>query len=90
VARPMTRLDPAQLPVLSGPPRERPPRADTRIFRIWWSGKDFPEFGSRRVLGTKLGNTGWSRKGKIDLIEATDADATTGWKDVSSEFGIGA
>lgn len=62
---------------------------DTRIFRVTyaWSGV---HYANRKVLGpavaySKKHGGGW-QKGAIEKIEATNAEATAGWTDVTSEF----
>ena len=45
------------------------------------------EYGDRRVASAKCGGGGYSYKyGPVVKVEATDADATTGWTDVTDEF----
>lgn len=73
-------------------------RADTRLFRITrqfagYGSRQVPpghvEYGNKRVAATKCGAGGSSWKyGDVVKVEATDADAITGWTDVSEEFGI--
>jgi hypothetical protein len=69
-------------------------KADTRIFRITYNGSPVIHYGPRKVLGPALGylkstggRGGW-QKGAIVKVEATNAEATEGWTDVSGEFGI--
>lgn len=63
--------------------------ADTRLFRIRYSNGQV-KYGERRVLGPALSyhfkEGGGYRKGHIVAIEATNAQATSGWADVSGEF----
>lgn len=64
--------------------------ADTRIFRMTYSSGTI-KYGSRLAAGPaasyseKYGKYSY-RLGTLDTIEATDAGATTGWTDVTSEF----
>lgn len=45
------------------------------------------EYGNRQVAGNKCGGGGYSyHYGPVVKVEATDADALTGWIDVTSEF----
>lgn len=45
------------------------------------------EYGDRRVVSAKCGSGGYShRYGPVVKVEATNADATEGWTDVTSEF----
>lgn len=87
VARPLTRYVPA--PAASAPAKGK---ADTRIFRITRSGTPVIHYGPRKVLGPAIGyqksngGHGSWQKGTITKIEATNADATEGWTDVTSEF----
>lgn len=72
--------------------------ADTRIFRITrrHTGElarytrersDTVEYGNRRVASSKCGSGGYSyRHGSVVKVEATNADATEGWTDVTEEF----
>ncbi len=47
------------------------------------------EYGDRRVASAKCGAGGDSyRYGPVVKVEATNAEATEGWTDVSEEFGI--
>ena len=70
--------------------------ADTRIFRITraFSGgiKSRPgrvEYGDKRVASAKCGGGGYSyRYGGVVKVEATNAEATEGWYDVSEEFNL--
>lgn len=58
--------------------------ADTRIFRIT-SRYGKVDYGSRRRLSGKFGNPGYYN-GPVAKVEATNAEATEGWADVTSEF----
>lgn len=69
--------------------------ADTRIFKMTRSFAGYPhdgrpgrvEYGDKRVASAKCGAGGYSyRYGEVVKVEATDAGATTGWTDVTSEF----
>lgn len=76
--------------------------ADTRIFRLTRSrhagivgrrryGKPPPdtrvEYGDKRVASAKCGGGGHSYTyGSVVKVEATNADATLGWTDVTDEF----
>lgn len=58
---------------------------DTRIFRIT-RADGTTELGFRRNLAARLGhNYGWGH-GRIVHIEATNAEASKGWFDVTNEF----
>lgn len=64
--------------------------ADTRLFKLTYSSGTV-RYGDRKVVGPaaayseKSGNYSY-RLGTVELIEATDAGATTGWADVTDEF----
>lgn len=76
--------------------------ADTRLFRMTRSrsagttsrvryGKPPPdlrvEYGDKRTASAKCGGGGHSYKyGSVVKVEATNAEATEGWTDVTSEF----
>lgn len=63
--------------------------ADTRLFRITYAWEP-PKYGERKVLGPAVAyynkTGGGYRKGCIEKIEATNAEATSGWADVTEEF----
>lgn len=59
--------------------------SDTRIFRIT-RADGTTELGYRRNLASRLGQNGGWRHGRIVHIEATNAEASKGWFDVTSEF----
>lgn len=77
-------------------------KADTRIFRMTRAGSTqtfgtyWPRtvtqgpttwYGNRRVASAKCGGGGASAKyGPVIKVEATNAEATDGWTDVTSEF----
>lgn len=45
------------------------------------------EYGDRRVVSAKCGSGGYSHKyGPVVKVEATNAEATSGWEDVTEEF----
>lgn len=45
------------------------------------------EYGDKRVASAKCGAGGYShRYGPVVKVEATNAEATEGWTDVTSEF----
>lgn len=59
--------------------------SDDRVFRITRSDGT-AEYGHRKSLSARLaGHRNW-RHGTIAKIEATNAGATAGWSDVTSEF----
>ena len=62
--------------------------ADTRLFKITYSWQN-PKYGERKVVGPaaarSISSPGWG-KGPIVKIEATNAEATEGWTDVTEEF----
>lgn len=71
--------------------------ADTRIFRITREfsrdrytndrGPGRIEYGDKRVVSAKCGHGGYSYKyGPVVKVEATNAEATEGWADVTAEF----
>lgn len=70
--------------------------ADTRIFKMtrrrrqYRTGQVIEEtvwYGNKRVASAKCGSGGYSQQyGAVEKVEATDADATTGWTDVTHEF----
>jgi hypothetical protein len=59
--------------------------ADHRIFRITRADGS-TEFGHRRNLSARLGHNWGYGHGRIVHVEATNAAATAGWTDVTSEF----
>lgn len=69
---------------------------DTRLFRLTrvkrqhYTGKVIEtvfEYGPRRVASAKAGAGGGSWKhGPVEKVEATNAEATEGWTDVTEEF----
>lgn len=68
---------------------------DTRIFRITrsFSGhvRGNPptiEYGNRRTASNKCSGNGYisRRHGPVVKVEATNAEATSGWEDVTAEF----
>lgn len=77
-----------------------PGKADTRIFRITREFAGCPryasypakrpgrvEYGDRRVASAKCGSGGYSHQyGPVVRVEATNAEATEGWTDVTSDF----
>lgn len=70
--------------------------ADTRLFKMtrrernWSTRKVVGEtvwYGNKRVASAKCGSGGYSRNyGAVEKVEATNAEATEGWTDVTSEF----
>lgn len=69
--------------------------ADTRLFRMTrefpgYQGRGRPgrvEYGDKRVASAKCGAGGHSyRYGSVVKVEATNAEATEGWTDVTAEF----
>lgn len=60
--------------------------ADTRLFRIT-RARGRIEYGNRQVAGNKTGRGGESwHHGRVIRVEATNAEATEGWTDVTDEF----
>lgn len=62
---------------------------DTRLFRITYDSGTV-KYGNRRVAGPaaayfNAGNAAY-RLGYVTKIEATNAEATEGWTDVTTEF----
>lgn len=55
---------------------------DTRIFRVSYE-EGAPEYANKRSVVQKYRK--WD-KGYVILIEATNAEATAGWTDVTEEF----
>lgn len=67
--------------------------ADTRVFRItrvrreWGTGKVIETstwYGNKRVTSAK--SSRGSHYGRVEKVEATNAEATEGWTDVTEEF----
>lgn len=67
--------------------------ADTRVFRMtcvrrqYQTGKVIETslwYGNKRVTSGKTAHR--SHRGRIEKVEATNAEATEGWTDVTEEF----
>ncbi len=60
--------------------------ADTRIFRLTYERAGY-ELCTRAGLRLKLGGKhGKEGKGNVTQVEASNAEATEGWTDVTPEF----
>lgn len=64
--------------------------ADTRLFRLTYD-TGVVKYGPRAVAGPAAAQTikhgSWNHRiGRLVLVEATDAEATAGWTDVTEEF----
>jgi hypothetical protein len=70
--------------------------ADTRIFRMTRVHREHRTrrviestvwYGNKRVASAKCGGGGYSYQyGAVEKVEATNAEATEGWTDVTNEF----
>lgn len=67
---------------------------DTRIFRMtrmrreWGTGKVIETtiwYGNKRVTSAKAASMSY-KYGRVEKVEATNAEATEGWTDVTEEF----
>lgn len=59
--------------------------ADTRIFRLT-RADGTTEYTNRRGASARLAGGGKWTTGRIVVFEATNAEATAGWTDVTPEF----
>jgi hypothetical protein len=63
---------------------------DTRLFKLTYKSGDV-KYGGRAMASltaaySKPKVTRWPKGGGIKIIEATNAEATSGWTDVTAEF----
>lgn len=61
---------------------------DSRIFRLTreWQGTHEVEYVGRKGVSQRIAHRRWDRGGLVVKVEATNAEATEGWEDVSHEF----
>ena len=64
------------------------PSADTRVFKLTrkYNEGHETEYCGRQAAGQRFSHSRSYRGGPVEKIEATNAEATDGWTDVTEEF----